>query len=258
MLKVCSGHTQYCLEVGITLYRQVIDKVVPVNSLRAAELTKLLENIHCVVNIGLANEMKIVADKMDIDIDEVIRAAATKPFGLVPYYSCPGLGGHCIPIDPFYLAWKAREYGVHTRFIELVGEVNSSMSDYVASKVAFALNYAKKSINVSRVLMLGIAYRKNVDDISESPSVVLMEKLRDLGADVSYGDPHIPKFPEMREHNFDLSSVPLTLQNLSGYDCVILATNYDMFDFQMIKESATVIIDTRGVYTESHPNVMEK
>lgn len=255
--KVCGGHSHDCLEVGIALYKQVIDKVVPVSSLRAAELTKLLENIHRAVNIGLVNEMKIVADKMDIDIHEVIRAAATKPFGFVPYYPGPGLGGHCIPIDPFYLTWKAREYGVNTRFIELAGEVNSSMPDYVVSKVASALNHAKKSINGSRVLILGIAYKKNVDDMRESPSVILMEKLRELGAIVSYSDPHIPKFPEMRKHHFDLSSVQLTPQNLSGYDCVLLATNHDKFDFQMIKESAKLIIDTRGVYIEPLPHVIK-
>ncbi|PRP68659.1 UDP-N-acetyl-D-glucosamine dehydrogenase, partial [Chromobacterium amazonense] len=148
---------------------------------RAAEMTKLLENIHRAVNIGLVNEMKIVADKMGIDIHEVIRAAATKPFGFVPYYPGPGLGGHCIPIDPFYLTWKAREYGVNTRFIELAGEVNSNMPDWVVSKVAAALNTRKKAINGSKVLVLGIAYKKNVDDMRESPSVFLMEKLRDLG-----------------------------------------------------------------------------
>lgn len=255
--KVCGGFTQDCLEVGIALYGQVIDKVVPVSSLRAAELTKLLENIHRAVNIGLVNEMKIVADKMDIDIHEVIRAAATKPFGFVPYYPGPGLGGHCIPIDPFYLTWKAREYGVHTRFIELAGEVNSSMPGYVVSKVSSALNSAKKSINGCRILMLGIAYKKNVDDMRESPSVMLMEKLRKLGAIVSYSDPHIPKFPEMREHHFELSSVQLTPKNLSGYDCVVLATDHDKFDYQMIKLSAKLIIDTRGVYIEPLPHVIK-
>ena len=255
--KVCGGHTQDCLEVGIALYGQVIDKVVPVSSLRAAELTKLLENIHRAVNIGLVNEMKIVADKMGIDIHEVIRAAATKPFGFVPYYPGPGLGGHCIPIDPFYLTWKAREYGVHTRFIELAGEVNSSMPDYVVSKIASALNFTKMSVNGSRILMLGIAYKKNVDDMRESPSVMLMEKLRDLGADVSYSDPHVPKFPEMREHHFDLTSVPLTPQSLPDYDCVVLATNHDKFDYQMIMEFAKLIVDTRGVYLEQHPRVIK-
>jgi UDP-N-acetyl-D-glucosamine dehydrogenase len=248
--KVCGGMTEACQEIGIALYGQVIDQVVPVSSTRAAEMTKLLENIHRAVNIGLVNEMKVVADKMGVDIHEVIRAAATKPFGFVPYYPGPGLGGHCIPIDPFYLTWKAREYGVHTRFIELAGEVNSSMPDFVIGKVAHVLNQAKKSINGSRVLILGIAYKKNVDDMRESPSVVLMEKLRDLGADVQYSDPHIPKFPKMREHYFELDSVPLNPQNLSAFDCVILATDHDRFDYEAIKTHAQLIIDSRGKYLE--------
>lgn len=253
--KVCGGYTPACLKVGLELYGQVIDKVVPVSSTRAAELTKLLENIHRAVNIGLVNEMKIVADKMGIDIHEVIRAAATKPFGFVPYYPGPGLGGHCIPIDPFYLTWKAREYGVHTRFIELAGEVNSSMPDYVVSKVVSALNSVKKAINGSHILVLGIAYKKNVDDMRESPSVILMEKLRDLGADVAYSDPHIPVFPKMREHNFDLSSVVLTSQNLSMFDCVVLATDHDKFDYTLIKENSKRIVDSRGQYLEPAPHI---
>lgn len=255
--KVCGGYTPACLEVGMALYGQVIDRVVPVSSTRAAELTKLLENIHRAVNIGLVNEMKIVADKMGIDIHEVIRAAATKPFGFVPYYPGPGLGGHCIPIDPFYLTWKAREYGVHTRFIELAGEVNSSMPDYVVAKVAAALNSAKKAINGSRILILGIAYKKNVDDMRESPSVMLMEKLRDLGATIAYSDPHIPVFPKMREHQFDLSSITLTKQNLADFDCVLLATDHDKFDYTMIKESAKLIVDSRGRYLESANHIIK-
>lgn len=255
--KVCGGYTPACLEVGVALYGQVIDKVVPVSSTRAAELTKLLENIHRAVNIGLVNEMKIVADKMGIDIHEVIRAAATKPFGFVPYYPGPGLGGHCIPIDPFYLTWKAREYGVHTRFIELAGEVNSSMPDYVVAKVASALNSAKKSINGSRILVLGIAYKKNVDDMRESPSVMLMEKLRDLGANIAYSDPHIPVFPKMREHQFDLSSIALTRQNLADFDCVLLSTDHDKFDYAMIKESARLIVDSRGRYLEPANHIVK-
>ena len=207
--KVCGGCTPACLEAGIALYRQVIDRVVPVSSTQAAELTKLLENIHRSVNIGLVNEMKMVADKMGIDIHEVIRAAATKPFGFVPYYPGPGIGGHCIPIDPFYLTWKAREYGMHTRFIELAGEINSSMPDYVVSKISLALNQRNKSIKGSSILVLGIAYKKNVDDVRELPSVLLMERLQDLGAKVAYSDPHVPLFPKMRAHSFDLSSVAL-------------------------------------------------
>ena len=248
--KVCGGYSQNCLDAGMALYGQVIDKVVPVSSTRAAELTKLLENIHRAVNIGLVNEMKIVADKMGIDIHEVIRAAATKPFGFVPYYPGPGLGGHCIPIDPFYLTWKAREYGLHTRFIELAGEVNSAMPDYVVTKVAAALNSRKKSINGSRVLVLGIAYKKNVDDMRESPSVILLEKLRDLGADVAYSDPHIPVFPQMREHQFDLASVSLGPESLAEYDCVLLATDHDRFDYELIKQCARLIVDSRGRYLD--------
>ena len=175
--KVIGGHTPACLEVGLALYQPAIDKVVPVSSTKAAELTKLLENIHRAVNIGLVNEMKIVADKMDIDIHEVIDAAATKPFGFVAYYPGPGLGGHCIPIDPFYLTWKAREYGVNTRFIELAGEVNSSMPEYVVNKTALALNDHQRSIKGSKVLVLGIAYKKNVDDMRESRRWKVMELL---------------------------------------------------------------------------------
>ena len=255
--KVCGGVTPACQEVGLALYGAVIDRVVPVSSTRAAEMTKLLENIHRAINIGLVNEMKIVADKMDIDIHEVIRAAATKPFGFVPYYPGPGLGGHCIPIDPFYLTWKAREYGVHTRFIELAGEVNSSMPDYVVAKVASALNLRKKSINGSRILVLGIAYKKNVDDMRESPSVFLMEKLRDLGAEIAYSDPHVPVFPKMREHHFDLSSVQLSPESIAGYDCVLLATDHEKFDYSMIKASAQLIVDSRGKYLERADNIVK-
>lgn len=255
--KVCGGYTSDCMEAGFALYEQVIDKVVPVTSTRAAELTKLLENIHRAVNIGLVNEMKIVADKMDIDIHEVIRAAATKPFGFVPYYPGPGLGGHCIPIDPFYLTWKAREYGIHTRFIELAGEVNSSMPDYVIAKVADGLNRQKKSVNGSKVLVLGISYKKNVDDMRESPSVMLMEKLRDLGAIVAYSDPHIAEFPKIKEHQFDLSSIKLSAENISQYDCILLATDHDKFDYGLIKTHAQLIVDSRGKFLESADNIVK-
>lgn len=255
--KVCGGVTPACQEVGVALYSAVIDKVVPVSSTRAAEMTKLLENIHRAVNIGLVNEMKIVADKMGIDIHEVIRAAATKPFGFVPYYPGPGLGGHCIPIDPFYLTWKAREYGVHTRFIELAGEVNSAMPDYVISKVAAALNERKKAINGSKVLVLGIAYKKNVDDMRESPSVFLMEKLRDLGAEISYSDPHVPVFPKMREHHFELSSVSLSPETVASYDCVLLATDHDKFDYVMLQQHASLLVDSRGKYQQPAANIVK-
>lgn len=254
--KVCGGCTPTCLEAGVALYRQVIDKVVPVSSTRAAELTKLLENIHRSVNIGLVNEMKMVADKMGIDIHEVIRAAATKPFGFVPYYPGPGIGGHCIPIDPFYLTWKAREYGMHTRFIELAGEINSSMPDYVVSKISLALNQRSKSINGCSILVLGIAYKKNVDDVRESPSVLLMEKLRDLGAKVAYSDPHVPSFPKMRAHAFDLSSVQLTPESLRRFDCVLLATDHDKFDYEMLGAHAPLLVDCRGKYRRPAENII--
>ena len=245
--KICGGATPACLEVGLALYGQVIDRVVPVSSTRVAEMTKLLENIHRAVNIGLVNEMKIICDRMGIDIHEVIRAAATKPFGFVPYYPGPGLGGHCIPIDPFYLTWKAREYGLHTRFIELAGEINHGMPEWVIGKVTAALNERGKAIKVSRCLMLGIAYKKNVDDMRESPAVELMELLRARGAHVEYSDPHVPAFPRMRKHHFDLRRVPLSAESIVGYDLVLLATNHDAFDYDFVRKHAGLIVDTRGV-----------
>jgi UDP-N-acetyl-D-glucosamine dehydrogenase len=255
--KICGGATPACLEVGTALYGAVIDRVVPVSSTRAAEMTKLLENIHRAVNIGLVNEMKIVADRMGIDIHEVIRAAATKPFGFVPYYPGPGLGGHCIPIDPFYLAWKAREYGVNTRFIELAGEVNRNMPEWVVGKIADALNRRGKPVRGARVLMLGIAYKKNVDDMRESPAVALMELLRAKGAEIAYSDPHVPVFPRMREHRFDLKSLPVGPAMLGGFDCVVLATNHDAFDYALIQRHAQLIVDTRGVYLDPAANVVK-
>lgn len=256
--KVCGGHTGSCLDVGVALYEQVIDQVVPVSSTRVAELTKLLENIHRAVNIGLVNEMKIVADQMDIDIHEVIEAAATKPFGFVPYYPGPGLGGHCIPIDPFYLTWKAREHGIHTRFIELAGEINSAMPDYVIEKVIEGLNSQKLSVNGSTILVLGLAYKKNVDDMRESPSVVLMQKLWGLGSSISYSDPHIPVFPsDLREHYFDLESVELTPDSIRSFDCVLLATDHDDFDYSLIKQNAKLIVDCRGRYKEVSSNILK-
>lgn len=254
--KVCGGDTEACQEVGIALYGHVIDKVVSVSSTRTAEMTKLLENIHRAVNIGLVNEMKIVADKMGVDIYEVIDAAATKPFGFVPYYPGPGLGGHCIPIDPFYLTWKAREYGINTRFIELAGEVNSSMPEYVVGKVIQGLNEHKKSINGSRILMLGIAYKKNVDDMRESPSVEIMEQMQHCGAIVEYADPYVPVFPKMRRYSFKLKTVELSQENVQSYDCIVVGTNHDDLDYSMIQNHAKLIIDTRGVYRGKHKNVV--
>ena len=254
--KVVGGHTSDCLDVGKSLYQSVIDHVVPISSTRAAEMTKLLENIHRAVNIGLVNEMKIVADRMGIDIFEVIDAAATKPFGFTPYYPGPGLGGHCIPIDPFYLTWKAREYGLHTRFIELSGEINRAMPEYVLGKLVKSLNDARKPLNGSRILVLGIAYKKNVDDMRESPAVEIMELIRTAGGDVYYSDPHVPVFPKMRAHSFDLASVPLTAETLSGYDAVVLTTDHAKFDYDMIRAHAKLVIDSRGVYREPASNIV--
>ena len=255
--KVCGGSTPACLQAGIALYAPAIDHVVPVSSTKAAELTKLLENIHRAVNIGLVNEMKIIADKMDIDIHEVIRAAATKPFGFTAYYPGPGLGGHCIPVDPFYLAWKARQYGLHTRFIELAGEINSDMPYWVIGKLSDALNQRGRSVMGSRILVLGIAYKRDIDDTRESPSVELMELLRDKGASVAYSDPHVPIFPKMRGHTFDLRSVLLTPESVASYDVLLLATNHTAFDYKMIQQYAHLIVDTRGVYLERLPNVVK-
>ncbi len=255
--KVCGGVTPQCLELGIALYSGVIDQVVPVSSTRAAEMTKLLENIHRAVNIGLVNEMKIVADKMDIDIYEVIQAAATKPFGFTAYYPGPGLGGHCIPIDPFYLTWKAKEYGMHTKFIELAGEINTSMPNWVVEKLTEALNQRLLSVKNARILVMGIAYKKNINDMRESPAVQIMEILRAKGAQIQYCDPFVPVFPKMREHQFDLTSVKFSAAEIAAYDCVLLATNHDLFDYDLLLKSAKLIVDTRGVYRTPNAKVVK-
>jgi len=255
--KIIGGDNPACLEVGIALYEQAIDRVVPVSSTKAAEMTKLLENIHRAVNIGLVNEMKVVADRMGIDIFEVVDAAATKPFGFTAYYPGPGLGGHCIPIDPFYLTWKAREYGLHTRFIELSGEVNQAMPEYVLGKLVDGLNNLGKSLKGSKILVLGIAYKKNVDDMRESPSVEIMELIEAKGGVVRYSDPHVPVFPKMREHHFELSSEPLTEFNIASFDAVILATDHDKFDYPFLKRHARLIIDSRGKYRDAAPNIIK-
>lgn len=255
--KICGGVTSECLSIGLALYEKITNEVIPVSSTRAAEMTKLLENIHRAVNIGLVNEIKMLADKMDIDVYEIIHAAATKPFGFVPYYPGPGIGGHCIPVDPFYLTWKAREYGVHTRFIELAGEINNAMPQWVAHKLIDALNHHGKPINKSKILLLGISYKKNVDDVRESPAIRLMEILVKKGAMIDYSDPYLPVFPKMREHHFNLTSTPLTEQTLATYDAVVLTTAHDLFDFDFIKNHAKLIIDTRGVYRQSDPKIIK-
>lgn len=252
--KVLGGTTKNCLKIGTMVYEKVITKIVPVSSTQAAELTKLLENIYRCVNIGLINEMKMVADKMDIDIWEVIDAAASKPFGFTPFYPGPGLGGHCIPIDPFYLTWKAREYEINTKFIEIAGEVNTNMPFWVVGKVASALNKCKKPINGSKILVLGIAYKKNIDDMRESPSVKLMELLQKQGAEIFYHDPFVPVFPKMRDYHFDLESVDIS--DVSSYDCILIATDHDVFDYDFIQKNAKMIVDTRGRYKQKFDNVL--
>lgn len=248
--KVVGGATESCMRLGVALYDFVIDQVVPVSSTEVAEMTKLLENIYRAVNIGLVNEMKVVADKMGIDIFEVIEAAATKPFGFKAFYPGPGLGGHCIPIDPYYLTWKAREFGVHTRFIEIAGEINRSMPNYVLGKLVSALSEHRKPLKGSKVLVLGIAYKANVSDTRESPSIELMELLRRGGAEIAYSDPHVPKFPAMRDHKFELNSVELTEHVIKDFDALVLATDHDAFDYDLVLASAQLIVDTRGRFRD--------
>jgi UDP-N-acetyl-D-glucosamine dehydrogenase len=256
--KICSGLTSQCLDLTSELYKTIVEEIVPMTCTQAAELTKLLENIHRAVNIGLVNEIKIVADRMGLNIWEIIRAAATKPYGFVPYYPGPGLGGHCIPIDPFYLTWKAREFGVHTRFIELAGEINGAMPAWVVGKVAQALNTRRKSVLGSRILILGIAYKKNVNDARETPAAEIIKLLLELGAEVSYSDPHVPRFPRMRKYSFDLSSKELSAHMLVSFDCAVLVTDHDIFDYDLISSSAPLIVDTRGRFCGSkNSNVVQ-
>lgn len=253
--KVIGGMTPACLARGKEVYSIIVQRLVEVSSTRAAEMTKLLENIHRSVNISLVNEMKIVANRMGVDIFEVIDAAATKPFGFTPFYPGPGLGGHCIPIDPFYLAWKAREYGLNTRFIELSGEIDNDIRNWVLGRIIDALNGQKKALNGSRVHFMGIAYKKNVDDARESPSIWLMEAVKAKGGIVSYTDPFLPRFPKMREHHLDMSSQELTPEFVRSVDCVVVATDHDAFDYGMVAQHAPLIVDTRGRYRKAADNV---
>jgi len=244
--KVVSGVTENCLELTKILYDQIVDQTVPVSSPKVAEITKILENIHRAVNIGLVNEIKMVADKMDIDIYEVINAASTKPFGFTPYYPGPGLGGHCIPIDPFYLTWKAKEVGIGTRFIELAGEINTAMPDYVLQKIIDSLNSIGKAVNGSKVLVLGLAYKKNVDDLRESPSLKLIDGLIERGCNVDFVDPFFKTIPQTRKHKFELIGKQLDAHTLASADLVLLATDHDIFDYKMIENHSRLIVDTRG------------
>ena len=249
--KIIGGITPTCRKIGIELYSKIIEKLVPVSSTRAAEITKLLENIHRAVNIGLMNELKILADKMDIDLYEIIDAAATKPFGFTPYYPGPGLGGHCIPIDPFYLTWKAREYGMNTKFIELAGEINASMPQYVIEKIFNLLNERSKSIKDSKILILGLSYKKNIDDIRESPSLEIIFNLLQRGAIVKYSDPFVPRLQKVRKYDLDIENINLTEKTLRSFDCVLLLTDHDEFPYELIKNNSNLIIDTRGRFNLS-------
>ena len=249
--KVVGGYTFDCLKVAGKLYSRIIERVIPVSSTRAAEAAKLLENIYRSVNIALVNELKMLFDRMSIDIWEVIEAAKTKPFGFQAFYPGPGLGGHCIPIDPFYLTWKAREYEFPTRFIELAGEINTSMPYYVVQKTMEALNGKGKSINGAKILILGLAYKKDVDDIRESPSLKLMEILKEKGAEVDYNDPYIPMPPKLRKYKLDKGSISLNSENLSRYDCIIISTDHSIYDPEFLVENSQLIIDTRNMIKNS-------
>jgi UDP-N-acetyl-D-glucosamine dehydrogenase len=244
--KVIGANTEMGRNLTKALYDKVIVQTVPVSSSQAAEATKLLENIFRSVNIALVNEMKMILDKMGIDVWEVINAAKTKPFGFMPFYPGPGLGGHCIPIDPFYLTWKAREYEINTRFIELAGEINTSMPFWVINKLMDALNDRGKSLKNSKILVLGAAYKKDIDDPRESPSFKLMEILIHKGAEVDYNDPFVPVLPSMRMYDIHRESVELTPENLAKYDCVLISTDHSAYDFEFIAQHAQLIVDTRN------------
>jgi UDP-N-acetyl-D-glucosamine dehydrogenase len=244
--KLVGGTDEVSGKLAYALYSRVVSKAHFVSSAEVAETAKLLENIFRAVNIALVNEMKTVLTDMNIDVWEVIQAASTKPFGFMPFFPGPGLGGHCIPIDPFYLTWKAKEVGRNTRFIELAGEVNTAMPHYVVDRTQGALNDDRKSMKGAKVLVMGVAYKKNIDDSRESPSAEIIELLRDRGAEVSYHDPFIPTYPSMRKFRIDLKSVPLTPDTLRAMDCVLILTDHDAVDYGMLGEHATLVVDTRN------------
>lgn len=257
--KVVGGVSPEATDVASALYSAALDRVVSVRSARVAEATKLTENIFRGVNIALVNELKVVYERMGIDVWDVLDAAATKPFGFMRFNPGPGLGGHCIPLDPFYLTWKAREYGISTRFIELAGEVNVSMPRYVVDRVQEALNDREKPLKNSRVLVLGIAYKKDIDDPRESPAFELMSLLLERGARVEYHDPHIPVAPAMRTWPElpEMRSVPLTADSLAAFDAVLIATDHSAVDYELVARQSGLIVDSRGVYREPRPNVVK-
>ncbi|MHC4234088.1 MAG: nucleotide sugar dehydrogenase, partial [Planctomycetota bacterium] len=244
--KVVGGIGPKSRKVATALYGAALERVVPVSSCDVAEASKILENVYRCVNIALINEMKMLFDRLDIDVWEVVAAASTKPFGFQPFYPGPGLGGHCIPIDPFYLTWKARAVGMATRFIELAGEINTQMPDYVIARTAEALNQSKKPIKGSKILVLGLAYKKNVDDCRESPSLELIEMLKSRGARVDYNDPYVPQPRKMRDYELKTRSKKLSAEMLAGYDCVLIATDHDDYDYAWIVKHANLVVDTRN------------
>jgi UDP-N-acetyl-D-glucosamine dehydrogenase len=257
--KLVGGITPACGEVAAALYSSAVERVVPVSHAGVAEAAKLLENIYRCVNIALVNELKVLFDRMGLDVWEVITAAATKPFGFTPFYPGPGLGGHCIPIDPFYLTWRARQYELTTRFIELAGEVNHAMPAYVVDKLADALNDRGKSLNGSRILILGVAYKRDVDDDRESPAFKLMELLERKRAEIAYHDPYVPFLKRSRQHDFELESVPLTESELAQADAVVIATDHSVFDYSFIVRASRLVIDTRNAtrgVVEGHEKIV--
>ena len=244
--KVVGGLTKKCCDIACKLYDIAIVRTVPVSSLEAAEAAKILENVYRCVNIAMVNELKVVFDRMGIDIWEVINAASTKPFGFKAFYPGPGLGGHCIPIDPFYLTWRARQYGMPTRFIELAGEINTSMPRYVITKTTEALNEHTKSLKGSKVLVLGLAYKKDIDDLRESPSIELIELLRQKGARVDYNDPYIPKTHKQRRHDLRMTSKKLSAKMIASYDVVLISTDHSDYDYNWIVKNAKLVVDARN------------
>lgn len=249
--KVVGGVTKQSTENAELFYNQIVDSVVPVSNSKVAEMTKLLENIYRCVNIALVNELALLCDKMNISIWDVIDAASTKPFGFKAFYPGPGLGGHCIPIDPFYLSWKAKEYNFNTKFIELAGEINTIMPQHVVIKVADALNSVKKSMNGSNILILGVAYKKDVDDLRESPAIAIAEMLVEKGASICYHDPLID---ELVENDLKLSSVPLDERILKESDCTLIITDHSDIDYDLILKNAQLIVDTRNIYRDIENN----
>jgi len=248
--KVVGGINPESTEAAVTLYRSGLDSVVPVSNARVAESCKLLENIFRSVNIALVNELKMTFTKMGIDIWEVIAAASTKPFGFMPFYPGPGLGGHCIPLDPFYLSWKAAEFGAWARFIELAGEINTQMPAYVISELGKALNHEQKSIRGSRILVLGLSYKANIDDTRESPAFELIEHLLDAGAEVQYCDPYFPEAPKVRKHDLHMRSVPCTATSFASFDALLLATAHDAFKDPALYARTNLVVDTRNVISQ--------